>query len=87
MLRPVFGCGDNGGGNDRPVTVFRLVVLPRPVFRCLLVLHTPLDLRMRDRNDAPQKVREVLIFRAVCLVAHGVIIAQSKKRANNENAC
>jgi len=34
---------------------------------------------MGDRHDAAQEGREVLVFRAVGLLAHGVIIAQSAK--------
>lgn len=67
------------------MTVFRLVVLPRPVFRGLVVVHALLNLRMGNRHDAPQEVREVLVFRAVGLLAHGVIIAQSEIQEDNGN--
>jgi len=59
--------------------MFRLIVLPRPVLRGLLIFHPLLNLRMGNRNDPPQKVREVLVFRIV-LFGHGVIIAQLRKR-------
>ena len=62
------------------MTVFRLVVLPRPIFRGAVVVHAPLDNCVRDGDNPAQKVREVPVFGAVGFVAHGVIIAQSEKR-------
>ncbi len=55
-----------------------LVLLP-PFFRGLFLFHALLNLRVRDRHYAPQEIREVLVFRAIGLLAHGAIIAQSPK--------
>jgi len=60
--------------------VFRLIVLPRPVFRCLVIVHALLYLGAGNRHDPAQEVREILVFLAVRFVAHGVIIAQSMIR-------
>jgi len=56
--------------------MFWLCVLQRPVFRCHIIFHAPLDLCMGNRHDALQEDREVLVFRAVGSLAHGFIIAQ-----------
>lgn len=81
-LSAVFTFGDSGGGNDRPVPLPWQFVLLHPVFRGFVVIHAPLNLRMGNRHDAPQEVREVLVFRAVEIAAHGVMISANQERDN-----
>ena len=59
--------------------MFRLVVLPRPVFCHLVIVHALLNLRFGNRDYALQQIREVLVFLAVRFLVHGSIIAQSQE--------